>query len=109
MKRRNPWAARTDANQARIVSALRRAGATVKCAHRVGGGFPDLVVGYRGTNILIEIKTVAGRLSPKQKKWHSTWSGKVFTVKTIVGAMRILAVIDAKLDGNGRTGVAGSA
>ena len=47
---------RTDANQARIVEALRRIGASVSVTSGVGNGFPDLLVGYRGQTTLLEVK-----------------------------------------------------
>lgn len=40
-------AARTDANQVEIVSALRAIGCSVSDTSGVGGGFPDLAVGFR--------------------------------------------------------------
>ena len=47
---------RTDANQPQVVKALRDAGATVAITSMVGDGFPDLVVGFRGETLLIEVK-----------------------------------------------------
>lgn len=49
-------AARTDANQAQIVAALRRMGAYVVDLSAVGMGVPDLLVGWRGAWHLIEVK-----------------------------------------------------
>ena len=47
-------AARVDANQAEIVAALRQAGASVWII-----GIPvDLLVGFRGMTIAVEIKTI---------------------------------------------------
>jgi len=57
---------RTDANQARIVEALRRVGASVSVTSGVGNGFPDLLVGWRGRTILIEIKD--GEKPPSERK-----------------------------------------
>ena len=52
----NRYAARTDANQAEIVTALAAAGATIRSTASIGNGFADLAVGFRGVNYLLEIK-----------------------------------------------------
>jgi len=57
---------RTDANQARIVEALRRLGASVSVTSGIGNGFPDLLVGYRGRTTLLEIKD--GEKPPSERK-----------------------------------------
>jgi Holliday junction resolvase len=89
------YAARVDANQTQIVSALRAAGATVQSLSAVGQGCPDLLVGYRGTNILMEIKD--GKKSPSDRKltsdqivWHSEWNGVVFLVTNVNEALQLL-------------------
>ena len=74
-------AAKRDDNEAAIVIALERAGATV--ARLSGPDLPDLLVGYRGTNTLMEVKRAAGKkggtsgreLLPGQAAWHATWRG----------------------------------
>lgn len=43
----------------------------------LGDGFPDLVVAYRGDNILFEIKNKPDEpLTPKEKKFQKRWEGK---------------------------------
>jgi Holliday junction resolvase len=71
-------AAKIDANQEAVVSALRAAGAQVQSLAAVGKGVPDLLVKYQGTFYLIEVKD--GRqppskrqLTPDQVKWHEEW------------------------------------
>ena len=73
-------AARTDGNHAEVVKALRAIGASVADTSGVGAGFPDLVVGYRGRNWLVEVKD--GRkspsrraLTPDQVEFVATWRG----------------------------------
>jgi len=72
-----------DKNQVAIVAALRAAGATVQHLHEVGAGCPDLLIGFRGSNYLIEVKNAAagGSLNAEQVKWHRDWRGdvRVFT------------------------------
>ena len=67
--------ARVDENQLVIVARLRRHGATVVPLHTVGEGVPDLLVGIRGTTLLVDVKTPAGRLTERQVDWHGTWTG----------------------------------
>ena len=91
-------AARTDNNHAAIVKAFRQIGATVQNLHAVGGGCPDVLVGFRGVNVLVEIKdgakaASAQRLTAQQFEWHATWAGQVCIVNSIEDAVK--AVIEA--------------
>ena len=65
-------AARTDANQASIVKALRKAGVFVSDLSKCGGGVPDLLC-YRNAvgTVLLECKTKHGDLTPDQRRWHA--------------------------------------
>ena len=88
-------AAKTDANQAAIVAALRAAGATVESLHRVGGGVPDILVGYRGRSYPVEIKDgskppSARTLTPDQVRWHAAWKGDVYVVESVAEALDVL-------------------
>jgi len=83
----------TDANQSAIVADLRKAGATVHSLHEVGDGCPDVVVGFRGVNFLIEIKTEKGKLNDTQAYWHQWWSGQVDIARTSEEALRIIGAI----------------
>jgi len=94
------YAKRTDANQTEICAALRKVGATVQDLSRVGGGCPDLLVGYRGENYLMEVKVKTGRLRQSQIEFQKTWDGDdVFVVRSVddaliaVGAMERPTVI----------------
>ena len=66
------YAARVDANQEQIVSALRGAGAYVWII-----GLPvDLLVGYKGHTFLVEIKTDSKkRLTKLQADFFENWHG----------------------------------
>jgi hypothetical protein len=74
-------AARIDRNQVDVVIALRKIGATVQHLHTVGGGCPDLLVGFRGRNMLLEVKSDGG-LNDLETEWHRDWRGKVATIYT---------------------------
>ena len=92
------YAAKTDANQADIVRAFRSIGATVQILSMVGHGCPDTLVGFRGRNILVEIKNSSLVLSKQQLTkdqiaWHAGWNGQVIVANSIQSA--VVAVIEA--------------
>lgn len=75
-------AAKVDSNQAEIVAALRRIGASVQPIHTLGRGVPDLLVGYRGRNLLLEVKDGSlapsrRALTPDEQAWADSWCGAV--------------------------------
>ena len=93
--------AKVDANQEQVVQVLRAAGASVQSLATVGKGCPDLLVGYRGANYLIEIKD--GRRIPSQQKltadqvrWHLHWSGRVHIAYSPDDALAIIDVLKGK-------------
>jgi hypothetical protein len=88
---------RTDGNQSGIVSQLRQVGAKVQSLASVGNGCPDLLVGWQGRNILMEIKD--GTKPPSERKltvqeelWHKDWSerGQVAVVNNFDDALKLL-------------------
>lgn len=90
-------AARTDDNQAEIVRGLRAIGATVQSLAAVGAGVPDLLVGWQGANVLLELKDAAKvpskrKLTPDQVAWHQAWRGQVATVETLKDALAALGI-----------------
>lgn len=88
-------AAKVDANQADIVLRLRQIGATVQSLAAVGNGCPDLLVGYRGRNLALEVKDgakvpSARQLTPAEAAWHKAWRGQVHVVKTFQEALAVV-------------------
>jgi len=84
-------AARIDANQAQIVSALRAAGAYVWII-----SLPvDLLVGYKGHTFLVEIKTDAKkRLTALQADFFNNWSGSTLArIDSPEAALRMIGVL----------------
>jgi len=71
--------AKTDDNHTDIVKAFRSVpGCLVKDTSRVGSGFPDIIVLYRGRIILVEIKNgekspSRRKLTPDQVEFHALW------------------------------------
>jgi hypothetical protein len=91
--------AKVDANQGDIVRELRRAGCSVVSLAAVGKGVPDLLVGVRGRNYLLEVKDgakppSARRLTPDQRQWHLLWAGQVLTVTSAEDALRQIGLIE---------------
>jgi hypothetical protein len=85
-------AARIDDNQKQIVTYLRSKGVSVAVTSGMGKGFPDLVCGYKGKNILLEIKDgnkvlSAQKLTPEQRIWHDEWIGQIDIVNTCEAAL----------------------
>lgn len=88
-------ATRVDNNQAVIVQALNSIGCTVQHLHSVGQGCPDLLVGYRGFNYLLEVKDgkkppSERKLKPDQIEWHQLWKGQVAVVTNINEAIAVV-------------------
>lgn len=88
-------AAKVDDNQSEIVSALRDIGCSVQTLAAVGKGVPDLLVGYRGINWLMEIKDGAKtksqqKLTDDQVKWHSSWLGEVYVINSVDAAISLV-------------------
>ena len=72
---------RTDANQTECVRVARQLGASVFDASALGGGFPDLIIGFRNVTHLVEVKdgkkTPSRRkLTPDQERFHREWNGE---------------------------------
>jgi hypothetical protein len=92
-------AAKVDANQEQVVEALRAAGASVQTLAAIGKGLPDLLVGYQGQTLLLEVKDgrrppSKRRLTEDQLKWHGAWrGGPLAVVDGPEAALRMLAVI----------------
>ena len=92
---------RADADQGAIVRLLRRAGASVSVI-----GHPlDLLVGWQGVTLLVEVKQAAGprggtsqsgqRLRESQAKFVESWRG---SPPLVVSAGDALAVISAECE-----------
>lgn len=89
-------AARVDANQKALAALFRQAGATVQHLHAVGQGCPDLLLGYRGRNYLVECKAGRGRLTPAQERWLRTWNGQACVIRGAAEALQALGIRQAE-------------
>ena len=90
---------RIDDNQQAIVNILRTTGATVVLLSGVGKGVPDLLVGFKGVTLLMEIKDGKKppsdrKLTTDQQKWHAEWKGGALSiVDSADSALRMIGVI----------------
>lgn len=88
-------AARKDANHNEIAAALRQIGCSVHELHQAGDGISDLLVGYRGRNVLIEVKdgnkpVSARNLTPAQLIFRAEWRGQYDVAETVDQAIGIV-------------------
>lgn len=82
---------KVDQNQADIVATFMKYGATVQKLDGVGGGCPDLLIGYLGKNILVEVKMPNGTLTDAQWKWHDNWEGECYIAEYTTDVKDILS------------------
>jgi hypothetical protein len=85
------YAARVDANQEQIVSALRAAGAYVYII-----GLPvDLLVGFKGHTFLVEVKHGTKKKFTKlQTDFFENWSGSTLArIDSPEAALRMIGVL----------------
>jgi len=89
------YANRIDANQNQIVDAMRKVGAVVRIISQ-GDGIPDLLVGYKGFTILMEVKDgdkvpSARKLTEAEQKFFEDWRGGLLVVvNSVEEALEIL-------------------
>ena len=88
-------AGRTDANQNAVVAYLRNLGMSVCILSPMGKGIPDLLVGWRGLNVLLELKDgakppSAQELTADERDWHAKWAGQLDTVNSPEAAARVV-------------------
>lgn len=87
-----------DANHAEIVRTLKECGCSVLDLAGVGSKCPDLLVGFRGANTLMEIKTDSRNKylrqhEEKQREWREAWRGNACLVTTPHEALKAVGVI----------------
>lgn len=94
-------AAKVDDNHAEIRAAFRALGAeVVDCSH-VGEGFPDLLVGWRGRVLLVEVKDGSKpvrlqKLTPAQTVFHAGWERVGCKVHVVTNEAEAFALLGAR-------------
>jgi hypothetical protein len=84
-------AAKVDANHAEVVEALRKLPCEVLSLAPMGKGCADLLVNFRETLILLEVKPPGEKQNAAQIKFAERWP--VAVVRS--GAEAVLAVVEA--------------
>ena len=89
--------ARRDTNHQEIVKAAQAVGASVVDLANIGSGCPDILVGFRGVNYLVEIKDGSKapsrrRLTPDERAFHKTWEGQVAVCAGVDDLLRVLGL-----------------
>lgn len=87
---------RVDANQAAVVKALRKIGASVTPIHVVGKGVADLLVSFRNVWWVMEVKDgskppSARELTPDEREWIAGQKALVAIVNSPEEAVRLVA------------------
>lgn len=92
------YARKVDVNHSLIVKTLRDLGCSVFDTSRVGGGFPDIVVGKNNKTILVEIKAnEKSKYTPAQELFMMNWRGSaVARIDSVDSAIRLVKLLDSQ-------------
>ena len=89
MSRMPKYAKNRDLNESSIVATLRAAGADVLHLDAI-----DLLVGFRGTNYLLEVKQPGQKIrTEQQQKLHDSWRGQLAIVYTPTQALEAIGAL----------------
>lgn len=87
-------AAKVDENQSELVRAAEQFGCSVCSLAQHGAGVPDLLIGQASKwgrrNILVEVKSDTGILTPEQIRFHREWRGQVDIARTVEELISVL-------------------
>lgn len=87
---------KTDLNHKELIDKIRKIpNISVFSTHTIGKGFPDIVVGYKGLNYLIEIKDGSKyksqkKLTESELKFHNSWKGQVSIAENIDDVLKLI-------------------
>lgn len=90
-------AKRVDDNQTTIVRQLRKLGVSVQHLHTIGQGCPDLLLGVRGKNFLVELKDGSKseskkKLTDDEEKFFNEWNGQVNKCETLEEIIKVIGL-----------------
>jgi len=89
------YAKRVDENQNLIKHTFIALGASVLNLSRVGQGCPDLLIGYKGKSVLVEVKSAKGTFTEPQIKFMQNWrGGAVSRIDSVDAAIRLIKMLD---------------
>lgn len=81
---------RRDNNQQEIVDVFNKMGANVFYLAGVGCGLPVLLVGVNGFNLLVEVKSPKGKLTPDQNRFFLYWRGQSIVIRNTDEAINLM-------------------
>lgn len=76
-----------------VVAALRKRGASVASLANRGAGWPRILCGFMGINLMFEVAR-PGELTEAQRDWHQTWHGQVHVVESAERALEFLDALE---------------
>jgi len=90
-------AKRVDSNQKQIVTHLRQLGITVLHLHTVGKGCPDILLGYKNQNFLVELKdgnksASKKKLTEDEREFFLEWKGQVNKCESLEDILKIIGL-----------------
>lgn len=90
-------AKRVDDNQKRIVEQLRKLNISVQHLHTVGQGCPDLLLGFRNRNFLVELKdeskpASAKKLTDDEQEFFNEWNGQVSKCESLEEILKVVGL-----------------
>lgn len=87
---------RVDENQKQLVHTFIALGCSVLNLSTVGKGCPDLLIGYRGKTVLVEIKSNSkATFTDPQIKFMQEWrGGAVSRIDSVDAAIRLIKMLD---------------
>ena len=91
-------AAKIDDNQNELVALIRAMGVSVAITSAAHDGFTDLVMGFGGVTVLVEIKDGSKepsrrKLTPPQKIFHGSFKGAITVIETEQQAIELVSRI----------------
>ena len=87
---------RVDENQKQLIHTFIALGASVLNLSTVGRGCPDLLIGYRGKSVLVEIKRDSkASYTESQVKFMQNWrGGAISRIDSVDAAIRLIKMLD---------------
>jgi hypothetical protein len=90
-------AKRVDDNQRKIVEQLRKLNISVQHLHTIGQGCPDLLLGFRNRNFLVELKdeskpASAKKLTDDEQEFFNEWNGQVSKCESLEEILKVVGL-----------------
>ena len=91
-------AAKIDDNQNELVALIRAMGVSVAITSAAHDGFTDLVIGFGGVTVLVEVKDgskepARRKLTPQQVTFHGSFKGAITVIENEQQAVELVSRI----------------